>query len=294
MRITSMQMYDTLLKGVNKQTKIQADTTEQVSSGLRFQRPSQAGLDYKISLDLRHAQKGMQGSLTAIKTAESRLGSSQTMLNDMKNIMVRVQTLAVQQGSGNVGAAERQSATVEVKHLLTQFANDANQKWQGQSLFAGTAVDKSAFTQDVITGNYTYTGSAQDRTVAISDIHQVKSNVRGDDARFTAAFTALQSFVTALTANNQAGVQTALGDLNTASNGMIDLTSEVGGRISALTVSKTSYTDMKFNLDKQLNQHEAADIPAAVAKLQQSRIALQVSYSQISQLKSLSLINYLK
>ncbi|MDQ6995422.1 MAG: flagellin, partial [Mariprofundaceae bacterium] len=62
----------------------------------------------------------------------------------------------------------------------------------------------------------------------------------------------------------------------------------------ALNISKTSYTDMKFNLDNQLNQHEAADIPAAVAKLQQSRIALQVSYSQISQLKSLSLINYLK
>ncbi|MDQ6973643.1 MAG: hypothetical protein Q9M10_02060 [Mariprofundaceae bacterium] len=294
MRITSMQMYDTLLNGVNKQTKIQANTTEQVSSGLRFQRPSQAGFDYKISLDLRHAQKGIQGSLTAIKTAESRLGASQTMLNDMKNIMVRAQTLAVQQASGNVRAAERQSAAVEVKHLLTQFANDANQKWQGQSLFAGTAVDKPAFTLDAVTGNYTYTGSVQDRTVAISDTHQVKSNVRGDDPRFTAALTALQSFVTALTSNNQVGVQAALGDLNRASDGMVNLTSEVGGRIAALAVSKTSYTDMKFSLDNQLNQHEAADIPAAVAKLQQSRIALQVSYSQISQLKSLSLINYLK
>ncbi|MDQ6995671.1 MAG: hypothetical protein Q9M18_08765, partial [Mariprofundaceae bacterium] len=228
MRITAMQMYDTLLKGVNKQTKIQANTSEQVSSGLRFQRPSQAGLDYKISLDLRHAQKGMQGSLTAIKTAESRLGSSQTMLNDMKNIMVRAQTLAVQQSSANVGAAERQAAAVEVNHLLTQFANDANQKWQGQSLFAGTAVDKPAFTLNTLTGQYAYTGSAQDRTVAISDTHQIKSNVRGDDVRFAAAFTALQSFSAALTSNNQAGIQTALGDLNAASNGVVDLTSEVG------------------------------------------------------------------
>jgi len=298
MRITSMQMYDTLLKGVNKQTKIQADKTDQVSSGLRFQRPSQAGLDYKISLDLRHAQKGMQGSMTAIATAESRLGSSQTMLNDMKNIMVRAQTLAVQQASGNVGAAERQSAVQEVQHLLTQFANDTNQKWQGQSLFAGTAVDKPAFTLDTTTNSYTYSGSkeiSQYRTVAISDTYQIKSNVRGDDTRFTAAFTAMESFVTALGPNhNQTDVQTALGALNAASNGVVDLTSEVGGRIAALNVTKTSYTDMKFNLDKQLNQHEAADIPAAVAQLQQSRIALQISYSQISQLKSLSLINYLK
>jgi len=293
MRVTSMQMYDTLLKGVNNQTKIQANMTEQVSSGLRFQRPAQAGLDYKISLDLRHAQTGMQGSLTAISTAESRLGASQTMLNDMKNVMVRAQTLAVQQSSGNMSAADRQSAVQEVQHLMTQFANDANQQWQGQSLFSGTAVDKPAFTLNAA-GNYAYTGSAQDRTVAISDTHQIKSNVRGDDPRFTAAFTALKGFETALSVNNQSGVQTALGALNAASSGVVDLTSEVGGRISSLNVTKTSYTDMKFNLDKQLNQHEAADIPAAVAQLQQSRVALQVSYSQISQLKSLSLINYLK
>ena len=288
-----MQMYDTLLKGVHKQTTIQAQDTERVSSGLRFQRPSQAGVDYKISLDLRHAQSGMQGSLTAIGTAESRLGASQTMLQDMQKIMVRAQTLAVQQASGSMGAAERQSAIQEVQHLITQFAADANQKWQGESLFAGTAVNKTAFTADAL-GNYTYTGSAQDRTVAISDTHQIKSNVRGDDTRFTAAFTALKGFETALNSNNTTNIQTALGALNSASDGVVNLASEVGSMLSAVNVSKTSYTDMKFQLDKQLNTHEAADIPAAVARLQQSRIALQISYSQISQLKSLSLINYIK
>jgi len=293
MKVTMTQMYDNLLKGVNKQMKIQNDTTEQVSSGLRFQRPSQAGLDYKISLDIRHAQTGVQGSLSAIATAESRLASSQTMLNDMKNIMVRAQTLAVQHASGNVGAAERQAGLLEVQHLTSQFANDANQTWQGESLFAGTAVDKPAFTADAL-GNYTYTGSGQDRTVAISDTHQIKSNVRGDDPRFLAAFTALKSFETALAAGNQAGVQAALGSLNLASDGVVNLTSEVGGQIASLTVTKASYTDMKFNLDQNLSVHESADIPAAVAQMQQSRIALQASYSQISQLKSLSLINYLK
>ena len=293
MRVTQTQIYDNLLKGVKKQMTIQSNTTEQVSSGLRFQRPSQAGLDYKISLDLRHAQTGVKGSLTAIATAESRLGASQTMLNDMKNIMVRAQTLAVQHASGSMSAADRQAAVTEVQHLLTQFANDANQKWQGESLFAGTAVDKAAFTVNAA-GNYTYTGSQQDRTVAISGTHQVKSNVRGDDARFTASFTALKGLETALTANNQAGVQTALGDLNLAGDGMVNLTSEVGGRLSSLTVSKTSYTDMQFNLTQTLSTHEAADIPTAVAQLQQARTALQVSYSQISRLGSLSLINYLK
>ncbi len=293
MRVTTTQMYDNLLAGVNKQLAIQAKGNEQISSGTRFQRPADAGLDYKTSLDLRHAQVGVTGSLDAAKTAESRLGASQTMLNSMQNIMVRAQSLAVQQGSAGLTAAERSSAALEVGHLLTQFANDVNQKWKGQSLFAGTAVDKQAFTIDS-SGKYAYTGSSQDRVVAISDTLQVTSNIRGDAPSFSAAFTALQDFETALKANDTAGVTAALGGLNTAGSGMIDLTSEVGGRLSALQVTRTSFEDMKFTLDKQINEHEAVDVPAVVARLQQSSIALQASYSQISQVKSLSLINFLR
>ena len=291
MRVTTTQMYDNLLAGVNKQLAIQAKGNEQISSGTRFQRPADAGLDYKISLDLRHAQVGVTGSLDAAKTAESRLGASQTMLNSMQNIMVRAQSLAVQQGSANVGAAERSSAAVEVGHLLTQFANDANKKWQGESLFAGTAVDQAAFTLNA--GLYTYTGSNQDRVVAISDTLKVTSNIRGDNPSFAAAFTALQDFKTALQANDQAAIQTALGSLNSAGNGMVDLTSEVGGKLSALAVTRTSFEDMQFTLNKRIDEHEAVNIPEVVAKLQQSSTALQASYSQISQLKSMSLINFL-
>ena len=293
MRITTTQVYDNLLAGVNKQMQIQAKGMEQISSGTRFQRPADAGVDYKISLDLRHAQSGVTGSLDAIKTAESRLGASQTMLNNMQNIMVRAQSLAVQQGAGGLTAAERNTAALEIGHLLTQFANDANQKWQGESLFAGTAVDQVAFTADAL-GNYNYTGSKQDRVVAVSDTMQVTSNIRGDAPAFAAAFSALQGFEAALKANDVAGVTAALGSLNSAGNSMIDLTSEVGGRLSALSVTRTSFEDMKFTLDNQVNAHEAVDIPAVVARLQQSSIALQASYSQISQLKSLSLLNFLR
>jgi len=292
MRVTTAQLYDSLLTGVKQQQNIQNTGNAKIASGTRFQTPAQAGIDYKTSLDLRHAQLGIQGSLESIITVESRLGSSQTLLNDMSNILQRAQVLATQMASAQVGATERQAAAQEVNHLLDQIFADANQQWQGQSLFAGTAVDKPAFVKD-ITGNITYNGSAQDRIVAISDQQQMISNVRGDDPRFAAAFTAMQGFQTALQNNDLAAIQTSLGDLNTAGSGMIDLTSDIGARISAVRISRTSYEDMKVTLDKRLNDHEGVDIPAIVAQLQQSSIAMQAAYSQIAQLKSLSLTNYL-
>jgi len=292
MRVTTAQLYDSLLTGVKQQQNIQNSGNAKIASGTRFQTPAQAGIDYKTSLDLRHAQLGIQGSLESTITVESRLGSSQTLLNDMSNILQRAQVLATQMASEQVGATERQAAAQEVNHLLDQMFADANQQWQGQSLFAGTAVDKPAFVKD-IAGNITYNGSAQDRIVAISDQQQMVSNVRGDDPRFAAAFTAMQSFQTALQNNDQAAIQTSLGDLNSAGSGMIDLTSDIGARISAVRISRTSYEDMKVTLDKRLNDHEGVDIPAIVAQLQQSSIAMQAAYSQIAQLKSLSLTNYL-
>jgi len=293
MRITNSQLYENLMSGINKQLQIKNDGNASVASGTRFQRPSQAGLDYKTSLDLRHTQSQIKGGLEALTIAESRLSASQTMLNDITNVLTRAQSVAVQQASGQIGGQERAAAAAEVAHLLDQVANSANQQWQGESLFAGTAVGQQSFAPDAF-GAYQYQGSNQDRVVVISTRQSITSNVRGDEQAFSNTFSALINFQTALLANDQTGIATAISELTTANNNMIDLTSRVGGQISAIQSYNQSYQDMKFTLDKRLNQHEAADIPALVASMQQADIALQASYSQIAQIKSLSLVNFLR
>ena len=293
MRITNNQMYENLLSGINKQLKIKNDGNASIASGTRFQRPAQAGLDYKTSLDLRHTQGQIQGSLEALTIADSRLSASQTMLHDISNVLTRAQTLAVQQASGQIGAQEHAAAAVEVRHLLDQAVNSANQQWQGEALFSGTAVNQQAFKQDAF-GAYQYQGSNQDRIVSVSSTQTLTSNVRGDEPAFTNTFSALSNFQNALLNNDQAGIATAISELTTASNNMIDLTSRVGGQISAIQSYTQSYEDMKFAIDKRMNTHEAADVPALVAAMQQADIALQASYSQIANIKSLSLVNFLR
>jgi len=286
-------LYNSLLSGIRNQQTIQNDGNAKIASGTRFQTPAQSAQDYKISLDIRHAQTTSQSSIDASRTVESRLDISQTLLNNMGNLLKRAEVLAVQQSSGQLSASERQSALQEMTHLANQFLSDANQSWQGQALFAGTAVDKKAFTDDGL-GNITYSGSNQDRIVSISDNQKVISNIRGDDPAFTAAFTAMQGFKTALKNNDQNAITTSLGALNSAGSGIIDLTSKAGSQLNAVQVSRTSFEDMKFTLDKRLNEHENVDIPSIVAEMQQSSIALRAAYSQIAQLKTLSLTNFLR
>jgi len=293
MRVSTSQIYNNLLSGINKQQGIQNTGNAQIASGNRFQTPAQAGLDYKVSLDIRHAQSGIKGSLAAVDLIDTRLSSSQTMLNDMNNVLTRAQTLAVQQSDASMTASQRSTAAVEVDRLMTRFLDDANQRWQGQSLFAGTAVDRPAFVQDA-NGVVTYNGNDQNRMVALTPEQQVVSNVRGDNQAFTDAFNSLQAFKTALEVNDTAGIQTSLGSLNTAGDGIINLTADVGSQINAMGFYKTSYQDQQLQLDLQLSNHESADVAAVVVQLEQSSIALQAAYNQVSQLKTLSLINFLR
>ncbi len=293
MRVTQNQMYDSLTVGINKQLKIKNDANAAISSGTRFQRPAQAGLDYKISLDLRHTQSQIKGSVEALSVADSRLSASQTMLNDISNVLTRAQTIAVQQASAQTGSGEQLTAAVEVRHLLDQVANSANQTWMGEALFAGTDTGAIAFVQDA-TGAYQYQGSNQDRTVAVNTNQSITTNVRGDEPAFSNTFNALQSFITALETGDRQGISDAIGNITSATNEIVDLTSRVGGQINAIQNYKTSYDDMKFAIDKRLNEHESADVAKLVVDMQTADIALQASYTQIANLKNMSLINYLR
>jgi len=294
MRVTRNQLYDTLLTGIRNQLDIQARGNAQVSSGKRFQRPAQAALDYKISLDIRHAQTGVQSSLTAINTASTRLNNSMSALNSMRQLLVRAQTLAVQQSSGQISAAERRTTAVEVTDLRNQLLSFANQRLDGQSLFAGTAINQNAFTLNTNTGIVSYKGNTRDRTVAITSSQTVVSNIRGDQVAFGQAFSAIQALETALSANNVPGIQSALGQLNTAGKDMTDLTAEAGARVQTLNLQQQSFESMKLNLEKRLNTHEGVDIPAVVSQLQQASVAMQAAFSEIASLRSLSLVNFLR
>ncbi len=293
MRVTVSTIYNRLLAGIRQQLEVQAQGQAQVASGRRFDRPADAPVAYRTSLDLRKAGDSLNAALDALGTLEGRLRAGETTLADMNRIMTRLQALATQQASGQHTAAERQAAAAEVNQLGEQLFALANQQWQGQSLFAGTAVDRPAFVRDAA-GNIVYNGNAQDRIVAVADGIRISSGVRGDAPAFAAMFQAVQAYAQALSANNTAGIDAARTRLVDAGDQLVNLTAEVGGRLEQVSLLGASFNDMKAALEVHRNSFEGADIPAVVTRLQQSNIALQAAYAQVAKLQSLSLVNFLR
>jgi len=291
--INLQQLNDTLLAGIRRQMQAQADASEQISSGRRFSRPEQDGPGYRISLDIRHAQKGILASLDAVKTAKARLGAGEHILSQMLPIIRRAQALAIQQASATQSNTERLAAEVEVSRLQEQLLSLANSKYDGAALFAGTATGATAITLDSA-GNAKYNGNTQDRLVAITPEHTVTTNVRADNAAFSQMFAAINSLRTALGANDAAGIQNAIGALNSAGDAAAGLTAEIGGRLHAVDIQKRSLLDMKSQLELRLNSHEAASVAEVATHLAQAQNALQAAYATVARLNTLSLVNFLR
>ena len=293
MRVTTQGIYDKLLAGIRNQMQTQSEGTEQVSTGRRFSRPSQDGVAYKTSLDIRHLQSGISASLSSIGTAKLRLGVSQNVLTQIVPIMQRAEVLAVQQSNAGLTASERSAASVEAAALQDQLLSLANTAFEGKTLFAGTATDTKPILIDGA-GNAIYQGNTQDREVAITPTQSLVSNVRADHTAFTQIFSSIKSLKDALTANDTAGIQASIDLLSSAGNAMVGLSAEVGGKLNSLQIREESFLNMETQMQIQLSQHESVDMAEVATRLAQSQTALQAAYAEVANFNKLSLVNFLR
>jgi flagellin-like hook-associated protein FlgL len=295
MIISSQQMVDTLLTGMQNQQQTVATDTNQLSSGQRFTTASQDPVAYEKSLSMRDMQSGITGSLSALDTAGSQLGMSQSVLSQMQPLLQRAQTLAVQMSSANSGTASYAAALNEVKALQQQFLNFANQTWQGQPLFAGTNTGVSAaFTMNTTTGAVTYNGNAKNPSIVISPTQSVDLGANGSNAAFTQAFSAFQGFTSALASGNVAGMQSAINGFSSASTSLTNLTAQVGGTLGSVNTQKATYQNLQTQVATSLSNNESADVAKAATQLNQANVALQAIYSELAKIGNISLVNYLK
>ncbi len=292
MQITSAQSLNHLLSGIQKQLHNQLQGNEQVASGKRFLRPSDAPSDFQKSISLRRALSSLQTGQQSIETGKARLQSSMDAVGQMQNVLNRAQVVALQMANATASASERSAAAVEMENLKHSLLNLANTTWQGDSLFAGTATKTQAFILDV-NGHAVYQGAVQDRVIDVSSTIRLTSNVRGDEAAFSLAFSALENLQAALQNNDMAAIQAGVDETTQAASAMADMNAKLGALHNVFEIHLTVFQESDLMLQQRLNKHEQANLPEVITQLEQSSITLQALYSQVSRFQQLSLVNFL-
>ncbi|MBN1756939.1 MAG: flagellar hook-associated protein FlgL [Chitinispirillaceae bacterium] len=137
MRITVKELHRNMLGVINTRYGDLADLQEQLATGKRLRRPSDAPLDVSNDLllitrlkELSQFKDNIEGSIGYMAITETAMESTNTLLQ-------RVRELAIQASSDTLSAKERMYLNKEVEQLTTQLVALVNTKFKGDYVFNG-------------------------------------------------------------------------------------------------------------------------------------------------------------
>jgi flagellar hook-associated protein 3 FlgL len=298
MRIATNSVSDTILRQIQQLNADQSKLQTQISTGLRLSQPEDDPAAFGRVVNFQSALRQNAQYASNASTALALSQASYAGLQSLKTVSDRAGEIAAL-GNTTLGTSSMQSYGVEVNQLIEQAVQVANSTYQGNSLYAGTAVSAPAFnvSRDAsgqVTG-VTYAGDAGQAPVALSDASTIAPGTSH------ATNTGLGDFITQLVALRnglQAGDATAVdatkSGLLDGENTIVSAMAEAGGIQTRINAAQAQLTAQATTLNGLVSNEDSTDITTAVVKLSQTQTAYQAALQSASKIMNLSLLDYLK
>ncbi len=182
MRISTAQIYTQGVKSFGVQQTKLAVLQEQISTGVRINKPSDDAAASARILELEQTVSLNEQYQTNINLTENRLNPQETSLTSVENVIQRIRELTLQANNATQSLESRKAIAFEVDELqkeLISLSNtiDAN----GDYLFAGHQSKIKPFSTN-ITGSIShveFNGDQGQRLVNISQSRQINTDTSG-------------------------------------------------------------------------------------------------------------------
>ncbi len=305
LRITQSILARQALADVSRLRRRLAGTQEQATSGLRINRPSDDPVGVRDATGLRGALAAREQFERNITKAENVVSVTESALGDAMNAVIRAKELAIQGANGTVGAEGRQEIAAEVRGLHDALLAAANTRFGGAYVFSGYTNDTQPFTPGAGL-SVTFTGDPNEIEVAIAEAEQVPITLDGrrvflgdgdgdgsPDAGREDLFSILADLVTALEANDQAGVGAQLDRLDRAQTQLNLERTRIGAVDSRLQAAREILGRRETELTGQLSDVQDADSIQVYSDIVNQGTALQASLRASASLVQPTLLDFI-
>jgi flagellar hook-associated protein 3 FlgL len=297
MRVASNTVSNTIITQIQQLSLQQSKLQSQVSSGLRITQPEDdpASFGRVMNLDSETRALGQYGA-----NANSALQISQATysnLQQIKTISDRATQIGTL-GTGTSGTDAMNAYASEVDQLIEQAVQQGNSQFNGNYLFAGTAVNTPPYTvarnaAGQVTG-VTYAGNTAQASIPLSQTANIAPGSDGATNQGLGDFVNhLVALRDALTAGDTTAVATAQSGLLTTENTMVNAIAEQGAVQMRISVSQAQQQTSLQDISKLASDETSADIPTTVVKLTQAQTAYQAALQSSANLMHTSLLDYL-
>lgn len=148
-----------------------------------------------------------------------------------------------------------------------------------------------------VRSEYSYQGDGNSIAVETGDGETVASNVPGSQV-FSGptvnVLTVLQDFHQALVTNDEAGIETAIGQLDSALTQVTNARTDIGARINRLDVVKASLDLLAVNTESLQSNVEDADFAKVASELAALQTQLEASMATLTRQFRTSLLDFLR
>lgn len=312
MRISTQMMYEQNMRGItNSQSKWLA-YGEQMSTGLRVNRPSDDPIAASQAVVVSQAQQQNEQYKTARTFANQKVSLEESVLSQVTTAVTAAQTSIVKAGNGSLSDDDRSSMATELQGIRDQLMNLANSTdGNGRYIFGGYKTSDAPFD----TSNGDYNGGSEAitqqvdsaRTMVIAHtgtqvFDSVTSNaVKEPDGSTgeTNVFKVLDAAIAALKVpvgddetakeTSQAALDTANRGLRNSLNNVLTVRAELGTQLDELDKLDALGDDRSLSLTQQMSDLVNVDWSSAISSYTMQQTALQASYKAFSDMQGMSL-----
>ena len=303
MRVASNQ-YQTMINVSIQQNQERINyLTQQMSSGLRIQLPSDDPIGNVRISRLTREQAMITQYKDNISSVQTRLLKNENYLSSMVTDMGQARDLLVWAADGSNAPSDLKAMTESLRAMRDSVVYTSNPKDQeGRYMFSGTATDAPAITYDASApagSRYSYTGNTETQTVVVGNGITQAANV--DVSKLESWLNKIDQTIETLSAPGlnpadpavRAVVTTALDGTD---EGMELLSGKIaifGGAQNILSTLDNNLDNVSLSNNTALLDLKKADIGAAAIDLTGYQTALEATYKAYSKVGSLSLFDLL-
>lgn len=181
-RISTSQFYNTNSANYQRNFANTVKTQQEASDGIRVRSAKDDPVGAARLLQLQQQQNMLEQYSGNIVNVRNALGTAESTLTSIGNILQRVNELAISSGNAGFTDEDRKANAAELESLEEQLFSLMNSKDEnGKYLFSGSKGDTPPYARNA-DGTYTYQGDQGQLNLQVGDMLSLAANETGYDA----------------------------------------------------------------------------------------------------------------
>jgi len=284
-----------MLAGLALDRQQEDQAIQELSTGRKVNQPSDNPAAV-AGLIVNNAQTSAVNTyLSNISSLQGSMQEADSTLNSVITSLTQAISLAVEGANGTLNQTDRNAIVQEVNGIQQQILGYANQSFQGNYLFAGTAVKTQPYVADSSSSSgVSYKGNDGVNSLDIGDGQAVPTNLPGSQL-FTASgsdvFQALADLSSALASGSN--IPAAETEVQNAFNYINAQRTFYGSTLSRLNTATSFLNEENLQLSQEQTNLVGADMATAASQLTQAETALDATLAAGGKISQYSLLDYL-